>query len=429
MYLAIDDTDSRIGGCTTYILTEIIRRSGLEIAGYPRLVRLNPSIPWKTRGNGALAVRLVNGGEKGEKIGEIDGEDYFCNENSNEDIDQESLLELAAETIYDLAFLDEEGTNPGIVISREQPGRDLYEKCVQDVADIETVRRYLDARNIRYLGIKNSRGIIGAAASLSWVPMRKTFEALLYKYPSSPPIPHEIKMMAALEAQKIKGSFNNVDIANRYPAIMPRERTPVVMGIRSVDHLGLLKGLTDLARKYGIAYDRAFLFETNQGTDDHIVKEPGSLQNFQSYSLNCSVVSFPRVISGSHYFIDVMYGSERLKAAAFEPTKEFRKIFGKLAPGDSINIFGTYDDGTINVEKMDVKAMARIYTRVPPICNGCGTRMISRGYGDYRCKKCGERTTKPHYIEEERPDILGKHDVPVIARRHLSMPYSLEGSI
>ena len=429
MYLAIDDTDSRNGGCTTYILTEIIRRSGLEIAGYPRLVRLNPSIPWKTRGNGALSVRLVNGGERGEKIGEIEGKDYFCNLNGNEDIDQENLLELAAETIYDLAALGEDGTNPGIVVSKEQPGRDIYEKCVQDVTDIETVRRYLDARNIRYLGIKNSRGIIGAAASLSWVPLRKTFEALLYKYPSSPPVPHEIKMMAALEAQKIKGSFNNVDIANRYPAILPRERTPVVMGIRSVGHLGLLKGLTDLAQKYGIGYDRAFLFETNQGTDDHIIYDPGKLQNFHSYSLNCIVESFPRVISGSHYFIDIKYGSEGLKAAAFEPTKEFRRIFGKLAPGDTVTMVGTYDDGTINVEKMDVKAMSRIYTRVPPICEECGNRMTSRGHGDYRCKKCGLRTTSPHYKQEDRPDILGKHDVPVIARRHLSMPYSLEGSV
>ena len=65
MFVAADDTDSMRGNCTTYLATEIIRvlvyEDGLDLIGFPRLVRLNPAIPWKTRGNGALVMRFGKG--------------------------------------------------------------------------------------------------------------------------------------------------------------------------------------------------------------------------------------------------------------------------------------------------------------------------------------------------------------------------------
>ena len=32
-----------------------------QIIGHPRLVRLNPNIPWKTRGNGAVSIKIEKG--------------------------------------------------------------------------------------------------------------------------------------------------------------------------------------------------------------------------------------------------------------------------------------------------------------------------------------------------------------------------------
>ena len=79
VYIAVDDTDSRTGNCTTYLLTEIIRElSDLDIIGNPRLVRLNPAVPWKTRGNGALALRVGEGTGKKKFIGTIGEKDVFC---------------------------------------------------------------------------------------------------------------------------------------------------------------------------------------------------------------------------------------------------------------------------------------------------------------------------------------------------------------
>ena len=51
-----------------------------DVIGNPRLVRLNPNIPWKTRGNGAISLQLGKGSKKKKKIGEIDDKDVFSSE-------------------------------------------------------------------------------------------------------------------------------------------------------------------------------------------------------------------------------------------------------------------------------------------------------------------------------------------------------------
>ena len=63
LWVGVDDTDSLQGMCTTFLATEIIRdlTEDFDLIGYPRLVRLNPNIPWKTRGNGAVCLRFGAG--------------------------------------------------------------------------------------------------------------------------------------------------------------------------------------------------------------------------------------------------------------------------------------------------------------------------------------------------------------------------------
>src|SRR6185295_4144709 len=61
LHVAFDDTDSRAGRCTTHLafkVTEHLKRAGEKLVDYPLLIRLNPNIPWKTRGNGAVCLRL-----------------------------------------------------------------------------------------------------------------------------------------------------------------------------------------------------------------------------------------------------------------------------------------------------------------------------------------------------------------------------------
>ena len=61
VHLGLDDTDSEEGMCTTYLTTIILQKllkEKIEMLDYPNLIRLNPNIPWKTRGNAALCLRL-----------------------------------------------------------------------------------------------------------------------------------------------------------------------------------------------------------------------------------------------------------------------------------------------------------------------------------------------------------------------------------
>ncbi len=64
MYIAVDDTDSQNEMCTTYIISQIARKTHYDIIGYPELVRLNPNISHKTRGNGALNINIGTGAGK-----------------------------------------------------------------------------------------------------------------------------------------------------------------------------------------------------------------------------------------------------------------------------------------------------------------------------------------------------------------------------
>src|SRR5712691_12669580 len=75
LWIGVDDTDSLQGMCTTFLATEIVRdlTTDLDLVGYPRLVRLNPNIPWKTRGNGAICLRIGNGEGRPRVVGESSG--------------------------------------------------------------------------------------------------------------------------------------------------------------------------------------------------------------------------------------------------------------------------------------------------------------------------------------------------------------------
>ena len=61
LYIGIDDTDSPDGMCTTYLASQIINKfeeNGIVLKDYPRLIRLNPFARFKTRGNGAVSLKI-----------------------------------------------------------------------------------------------------------------------------------------------------------------------------------------------------------------------------------------------------------------------------------------------------------------------------------------------------------------------------------
>ena len=62
LHIGFDDTDSLLGRCTTQLAFKItdylLNKIDAQFLDYPLLIRLNPNIPWKTRGNGSVCLRV-----------------------------------------------------------------------------------------------------------------------------------------------------------------------------------------------------------------------------------------------------------------------------------------------------------------------------------------------------------------------------------
>src|SRR5712691_1402282 len=118
LWIGVDDTDSLRGMCTTFLATEIIRdlTKDHDLIGYPRLVRLNPSIPWKTRGNGAICIRVGKGRGRPSAIGELDGHPVSAYPRGDSLGSPEGVLERVASITEEWASVEDPSTNPGIVV-------------------------------------------------------------------------------------------------------------------------------------------------------------------------------------------------------------------------------------------------------------------------------------------------------------------------
>ncbi|MEM0139303.1 MAG: tRNA(Ile)(2)-agmatinylcytidine synthase [Ferroplasma sp.] len=424
MHVAIDDTDSQNHMCTTYIISEIISKKKYDIIGYPELVRLNPNIKYKTRGNGALNINLGKGTGKRTVVGKSGNEFVYSYEKMKEEADPEELMDFVYGIVEDYYVKNEPGTNPGIVISDKRFPDSLYYKALEEEISIDYIEKYLNGI-ASYRKIGSGHGIIGSAASLAWNHRRSTYELLAYKYPEPEKLNAELKMELASIPEQYNSTFNNIDLANNYPAIFPKPKTPVIFGIRGINSQDLIMAYSRIKQLHDTGDSRFVIYSTNQGTDDHIIFNPNFLMDLSSYAVTGVINSYPETIEGGHTFIGLKYKEDNIKLAAFEPTKEFRSIIRQLIPGDIVTAYGSYINKTIKLEKIRIIEIAKLFRSEPPICPICNVKTRTKGKLDYRCPSCRRRYKTPLILETPRTLSAGFYEVPVIARRHLSMPLKL----
>ncbi|MEM4171235.1 MAG: DNA-binding protein, partial [Thermoplasmata archaeon] len=143
MWIGVDDTDSSEGMCTTYLAPQILLKLNLDLIGFPRLVRLNPNIPWKTRGNAAIALRVGKGiGEK-RKVGEFKGEEIYSYQRGKE-VDYDNILDNVKEIVEKFAIFDDKKTSPGIVITKKKLTEKIYWKAVRSVINLDEIYNYIE---------------------------------------------------------------------------------------------------------------------------------------------------------------------------------------------------------------------------------------------------------------------------------------------
>lgn len=405
--IGVDDTDSRKRGmCTTYVGDTIARRLAASGATVHRvlLVRCNPAVEHKTRGNAAVAIHT--------------------------DAAAGTAFETATEVIDELAETADERTNPGLVVTAAAPESvseavsAFARNAISDHHSRATARGLTAETDYRTHGWKNGRGIIGALAAVgAWQALDEwTYEHISYRSPERWGTERTVDFDSVFEAadEFYPAVWDTVDRGTGEAVCVPRTPGPVLFGIRG-DDPSACRSVTDRVESEPI--DRARLFVTNQGTDGHL--RQGTVESTRdgyAYQLDGRVVSSPATRRGGHVFFGLGDGAETIECAAFEPTKRFRKRVRNLRAGDQITACGEVTDGTLKLEKFAVRDLVRT-THETPVCPDCDRTMESAGRGQgYRCRDCG--TTADGKVERsiDRELECGWYEVPPRARRHIAKP-------
>jgi tRNA(Ile2)-agmatinylcytidine synthase len=402
MIVGIDDTDSDTRGmCTTYLAAVIAERiSSFAHVEDRLLVRLNPNVEHKTRGNAALALHV-------------------------ETDEPERVEGTVVDAVEEKAVFEDEKTNPGVAFLYDEPTDELARYTVETVREYKTrneARSVADDNGVRLRGWENGRGIVGATAAVGasrafddW-----TYELLVYRGRDEWGEPRRVSWDSFRDAHEatFPRTWDTVDEKTGEVVAVPNTHGPVVYGLR-----GTFGGVWEANGYVGVEdAERLAVYRTNQGTDAHLVDASVSeVRDGGSYRIEGTVVGEPETREGGHVFFDIEE-DEHLRCAAFEPTGRFRDTVRALRVGDRVVVCGSVGEGTLKVEKLRVVALNRTQ-RVKPTC--CGRRMESAGRGQgYRCRNEDCNQTADSLVKErvERELEEGWYEVPPSARRHLAKP-------
>ncbi|WP_435180713.1 TiaS agmantine-binding domain-containing protein [Halorussus sp. AFM4] len=453
--IGVDDTDSRERGmCTTYLAARLAERlrdaageDATDAASVERLllVRLNPAVEHKTRGNAALAVHT--------------------------DADPDDALRVAREEIDAVAETDDPRTNPGLVVAPGDPDdvpngvADFARAAVRDHLSVADADDRIAAAGYRSAGWKLGRGKVGALAAVgAWAAFGAgedaegeggsangdagdatdpwTYECISYREPDRVGAPREVDAESVFEAANdaYPAAWDTVDRETGQLVCVPHTPGPILHGIRG-DDPDVVRAVAEAIESEPVS--RRAVFVTNQGTDAHLRDAAlADVEDGRAYRVDGTVADAPETRRGGHVFFSLRdAGSDpdsgsansdsesansdsgaELRCAAFEPTKRFRDRVRALRPGDRITACGEVSDGTLKLEKFAVRELDRTELATPD-CPECDRSMESAGAGQgYRCRDCG--TTAPGKVERavDRELAVGWYEVPPEARRHIAKP-------
>jgi tRNA(Ile2)-agmatinylcytidine synthase len=425
MHIGLDDTDSTRKGCTTYVtalLVEKLEKLNVTFLDYPNLIRLNPNVPWKTRGNGALCLRIKHDAKLEDKIKEI----------------AISLVEAHSD-------LDFKGTDPGVVLFQKgkipEEIKAFAKNAITSIETLKEATKLIQKFGCEALGFKTCRGIIGALAAVGeTLEGDHTYELIAYRVQENCGLKRKVDAASIFGMDELTRpyTFNNVDPEKGRVIITPRGPDPILFGIRGETPetvkkaFGLVKSLEPV--------DRWLVFRTNQGTDAHF-KRAVSLRQIEPYNsvVAKGVVSRnPQIIPLRHVVFSIKDESGEVDCAAYEPTGALRKVARSLTVGDIVEVYGAVrkpsagNPLTMNLEKINILRLMPKIMLQNPVCPKCGKRSKSMGKDKgFRCDKCGTRLDDARKVQTfvGRGLKAGLHVTSTRSQRHLTKPlrrYGLE---
>jgi tRNA(Ile2)-agmatinylcytidine synthase len=425
MHIGLDDTDSTRRGCTTYVtalLVEELEKLNVTFLDYPKLVRLNPNVPWKTRGNGALCLRIRH------DVG-LEGK----------------IKEVAVSLVKKHSDLGFKGTNPGLVFFKSEKIpkeiRAFAGNAITGVVTLKEAMRLVQKFGGEALGFKNCRGIIGALAAVGEnFEGDHTYELIAYRVPENYGLKRSLDEGTVFEMDRLTRpyTFNNVDLEKGRIIITPRGPDPILFGIRGETPAVVKKGF-ELVKPLE-QVERWIVFRSNQGTDAHLKRVAGlnRVESYQSVVARGVVSRSPRVVPLRHVVFSISDETGGVDCVAYEPTGALRKVARDLIPGDWVEVYGavrapSHGKGlTINLEKIGILSLTRKTVLRNPVCPRCGKRLGSMGRDKgFRCKKCGVRfdDARKVDVEVDRSLRVGLYMTSTRSQRHLTKPlrrYGLE---
>ncbi|RYJ12723.1 DUF1743 domain-containing protein [Halogeometricum borinquense] len=419
--VGLDDTDSRERGmCTTYLATLVAEAIEAASGQVERrlLVRLNPAVEYKTRGNAALALHT--------------------------NLSPEEVLAIAVEELEPLAETSDPRTSPGVVVAPGDPDAvpdavsSFTTRAIRSLVDTDDAVELADSAGYLHRGWDGGRGRIGALAAVgAWAALEEwTYEHIAYREFDRCGTLRDVDIESVFDAaaDHYPEAWDTVDTVEGQAVCVPNAPGPILHGIRGDD--------PDAVRSLSAAIDsepveRRATFLTNQGTDIHLRDGTlGSLEADGAYRVDGVVVAAPETRRGGHVFFELGSADKRgdadngvdgdpdesIACAAFEPTKRFRDRVRTLRCGDELTVCGEFSDGTLKLEKFAVRELNRTEL-VTPTCPDCDRTMESAGRNQgYRCRDC--RTSAPGKTESviDRDLERGWYEVPPCARRHVAKP-------
>jgi len=417
MHIGFDDTDSPKMGCTTYVAALLVMKLhqiGATFTDYPNLIRLNPNVPWKTRGNGALCLRIR------------------CNEELVEEI-----METTIDTVEKNADLSYNGTDPGVVfLFNNIPDelRTFAKRTIQGIVKMKEALKLVKMFRAETVGFKNGRGIIGGLAAIGeTLEKDHTYEVITYRTLKNRGTPRRIQASSIREMNEKTSplTFNNIDPEKNRILITPRGPDPILYGIRGVNPKAVKQAHEIVHSQEPI--ERWVIFRTNHGTDAHLrrINSISEIQPFNPVVVQGDLAKEPEVILGGHVIFTIKDENGKVDCAAYEPTGTLRKVAKKLIAGDLIEAYGGVRQAsskhpvTINLEKIRILKLAPKISFFNPKCPHCSKRMKSMGKEKgFRCDKCGFRSSKLKKVAVKNKRVLkkGLYITSQRSQRHLTKP-------
>ena len=415
IHLAIDDVDTPNYGCTTYALSLIISKLKAEqtkFLDYPHLVRLNPNIPWKTRGNGAVSIIL-------------------------EHEDPEYIFKVTKKIVYTNYVKAGKKSTPAMVLfngnSFDDELLEFSKEALYRVLSVKRAKLLLEKYKFTYSTYGGEIGLVGALAGLCNPLIEHTYELICYRKEENFAQPRKVYKESVIEmsAKTYPFTYNNYDPITDRVIITPHGPDPILFGIRGLSPEKLVTAFKML--KINEEMSHYIIFKTNQGTNSHFINfvKIKDIKSYYSVKVQGKVKTVPSIELGGHVFFILEDDTSSITCAAYEPTKTFRSSILKLRPGDEVEIGGGIrapnkkDSMTLNIEYLKILNLSEDYVYENPLCPKCSRHMKSLGKNKgFECDKCKVKLTKASKVKKFIPrDIkLGLYIPPPSAHRHLTKP-------